>query len=120
MSQTSLQRWTPQPVLDTTTSLQLLDRKLQQSLPVSTAATGRSESYTTTDFSTPRRQILCLQQGPEGKVPAFIIKYKAPHKVSLAHIRAGLQDIDLDEVLCLQGEELPEDICRRIVAAIIV
>lgn len=70
--------------------------------------------------SRPRADQFCVyNKGPEGKVPAFIIEYKAPHKVSLAHIRAGLQDMDLDEVLRLQEEESPEDICRRIVAAII-
>lgn len=29
-------------------------------------------------------------KGPEGKKPAFIIEYKAHHKVSLAHIKSGL------------------------------
>ncbi|GLA67404.1 hypothetical protein AtubIFM54640_010722 [Aspergillus tubingensis] len=73
-----------------------------------------------TRTSRPRADQFCVyNKGPEEKVPAFIVEYKAPHKVSLAHIRAGLQDMDLDEVLHVQGEETPEDICRRIVAAII-
>ncbi|KAL4933489.1 uncharacterized protein BDV17DRAFT_252102 [Aspergillus undulatus] len=68
----------------------------------------------------PRADQFCVyNKGPEGKVPAFIIEYKAPHKVSLSHIMAGLQDMDLDEVVRLQEEELPEVICRRVVAAVI-
>lgn len=52
-------------------------------------------------------------------MPAFIIEYKAPHKLSLAHIKAGLQDMDLDRVVRYQEEETPEDICRRVLAAVI-
>lgn len=52
-------------------------------------------------------------------MPAFIIEYKAPYKVSLAHIKAGLRDMDLDEVVRLQEDESPEIICRRVVAALI-
>ncbi|OJD26199.1 hypothetical protein ACJ73_02430 [Blastomyces percursus] len=70
--------------------------------------------------SRPRADQFCVyNKGPERKVPAFIIEYKAPHKVSLAHIKAGLQVMNLDEVLRLQEEESPQDICRRVVAAII-
>jgi hypothetical protein len=57
--------------------------------------------------------------GPGEKVPAFIIEYKAPHKLSLAHIKEGLQKIELDKVVRYQEEEMPEDICRRVLAAII-
>ncbi|GFF59791.1 hypothetical protein IFM51744_10050 [Aspergillus udagawae] len=70
--------------------------------------------------SQPQADQFCVyNKGPKGKVPTFIIEYKAPHKVSLAHIRAGLQDMDLDEVLHLQEEESPEDIYRHTIAAII-
>ncbi|KAH8431010.1 uncharacterized protein LDX57_008671 [Aspergillus melleus] len=80
----------------------------------------RGQKNTQTRTSRPRADQFCVyNKSPEEKVPAFIVEYKAPHKVSLAHIRAGLQDMDLDEVLHVQGEESPEDICRRIVAAII-
>lgn len=47
-------------------------------------------------------QFSVYKEGPEGEVPAFIIEYKAPHKVSLAHIRAGLQGMGVDGVLRLQ------------------
>ncbi|KAL4893407.1 hypothetical protein BDV59DRAFT_30432 [Aspergillus ambiguus] len=86
----------------------------------STQPPRRGQKATQQRTSRPRADQFCVyNKGPEGKVPAFIIEYKAPHKVSLAHIRAGLQDMDLDEVLRLQEGESPEDICRRTVAAII-
>ncbi|KAL4985840.1 hypothetical protein BDW68DRAFT_164296 [Aspergillus falconensis] len=70
--------------------------------------------------SRPRADQFCVyNKGQEGKVPAFIIEYKAPHKVSLSHIKAGLQDMDLDEVVRLQKVESPEVICRRVMAAVI-
>ncbi|KAE8322891.1 hypothetical protein BDV39DRAFT_218158 [Aspergillus sergii] len=81
---------------------------------------GRSQKTTQPRNSRPRADQFCVcNKGPEGKVPAFIIEYKAPHKFSLAHIKAGLQDMDLDEVLRLKKEKSPEDICRRVVAAVI-
>ncbi|KKK18214.1 hypothetical protein P175DRAFT_0508565 [Aspergillus ochraceoroseus IBT 24754] len=68
----------------------------------------------------PRADQFCVyNKGPNGKVPAYIIEYKAPHKVSLAHIKTGLEDMDLDEVLRFQEKESSEDICRRVVAAVI-
>ncbi|KAF7592483.1 hypothetical protein BBP40_000218 [Aspergillus hancockii] len=51
-------------------------------------------------------QFSVYNKGPQGKVPAFIIEYKAPQQVSLAHIRAGLQGMDLDEVLRLHDNQL--------------
>ncbi|KAB8268669.1 hypothetical protein BDV30DRAFT_8761 [Aspergillus minisclerotigenes] len=81
---------------------------------------GRSERNTQPRNSRPRADQFCVyNKGPEGKVPAFIIEYKAPHKFSRAHIKAGLQDMDLEEVSRLQKEESPEDICRRVMAAVI-
>ncbi|KAL4748494.1 hypothetical protein BDW72DRAFT_180260, partial [Aspergillus terricola var. indicus] len=70
--------------------------------------------------SRPRADQFCVyNKGQEGKVPAFIIEYKAPHKVSLSHIKAGLQDMELDEAVRFQKDESPEVICRRVVAAVI-
>jgi hypothetical protein len=70
--------------------------------------------------SRPRADQFCVyNRGVEDKVPAFIIEYKAPHKLSLAHIKAGLGDMELDPVIRYQPHEKPEDICRRVVAAVI-
>ncbi|KAJ5584704.1 uncharacterized protein N7459_004504 [Penicillium hispanicum] len=87
---------------------------------ISTQPPQRGQKATQPRTSRPRADQFCVyNKGPGEKVPAFIIEYKAPHKVSLAHIRAGLQDMDLDEVLRLQEDESPEDICRRTMAAVI-
>lgn len=68
----------------------------------------------------PRADQFCVyNNGPDEKIPAFIVEYKVPHKVSLAHIKAGLQEMNLDEVLRFQEKEPPEDICRRTIAAVI-
>jgi hypothetical protein len=56
---------------------------------------------------------------PGKKVPAFIVEYKAPHKLTLAHILAGLSGMEVDQVVCYQEHETPQDICRRVVAAVI-
>ncbi|OKL55242.1 hypothetical protein UA08_09486 [Talaromyces atroroseus] len=68
----------------------------------------------------PRADQFCVyNRGPEEKEPSYILEYKAPHKFSLAHIKAGLQDMVLEDVLRYQEDESPEDICRRVVAAVI-
>ncbi|QGA17402.1 hypothetical protein EYB26_005073 [Talaromyces marneffei] len=68
----------------------------------------------------PRADQFCVyNRGPDEKVPSFLIEYKALHKLSLAHIKAGLQDMELDRIVRYQKEESPEDTCRRVVAAVI-
>jgi len=81
---------------------------------------ARSQGATPPRQSRPRADQFCVySKGPGGKVPGFIIEYKAPHKLSLAHINAGLQDMEVDQVVRYQQDETPEDICRRVVAAVI-
>lgn len=60
-----------------------------------------------------------LKLANRGKVPAFIVEYKAPHKLTPAHIKAGLREIELDQVVRYQEVEKPEDTCQRVVAAVI-
>uniref|UniRef100_A0A093VMC0 Reticulocyte-binding protein 2 like a n=1 Tax=Talaromyces marneffei PM1 TaxID=1077442 RepID=A0A093VMC0_TALMA len=68
----------------------------------------------------PRADQFCVyNRGPDKREAAFVIENKAPHKFSLAHIKAGLQDMELDHIVRYQKDESPEDICRRVVAAII-
>lgn len=90
------------------------------SVGLATHQSKRSRVATQPRNSRPRADQFCVyNKGPEIKQPAFIIEYKAPHKVSLAHIKAGLQDMDLDEVLRYKDVEPPEEICRRVIAAVI-
>ncbi|CAI7673775.1 unnamed protein product [Penicillium palitans] len=70
--------------------------------------------------SRPRADQFCVyNKGPEEKVPAFIVEYKAPHKLMLAHIKAGLREMELDQVVRYQESDKPEDTCQRVVAAVI-
>ncbi|PWY87119.1 hypothetical protein BO94DRAFT_535225 [Aspergillus sclerotioniger CBS 115572] len=81
---------------------------------------GQDRNAAPQKISRPRADQFCVyNKGPDGKVPAFIIEYKAPHKLSLAHIKAGLQDMNLDDVLRLKEDESPEDTCRRVIGAVI-
>ncbi|OJD13932.1 hypothetical protein AJ78_05669 [Emergomyces pasteurianus Ep9510] len=89
-------------------------------LPPQQPDPGETQRTSQPRSSRPRADQFCVyNKGDDGKVPAFIVGYKAPHKFSLAHIKAGLQDMDLDEVLCFKERESPEVICRRVVAAVI-
>jgi len=81
---------------------------------------ARTREPTQAGTSRPRADQFCVyNKGPEEKIPAFIIEYKAPHKLSIAHIKAGLQDMELDQVVRYQEVEKPDDICRRVMAAVI-
>ncbi|KAL6232749.1 hypothetical protein BDW75DRAFT_246950 [Aspergillus navahoensis] len=96
-------------------------RLAAKSAAIGTSAQPRRRSQRPSQpRSRPRADQFCVyNKGLGVKVPAFIIEYKAPHKVSLSHIKAGLQDMDLDEVVRLQKVESPEVICRRVMAAVI-
>ncbi|KAL4958856.1 uncharacterized protein BDV14DRAFT_23722 [Aspergillus stella-maris] len=105
-------------------SLSLSQKPPRRSTRLATKSTSVGLSVQLSKKSQPRSrpradQFCVYNKGLEGKVPAFIIEYKAPHKISLSHIKAGLQDMDLDEVVRLQKDESPEVICRRVVAAVI-
>uniref|UniRef100_A0A093VE36 Putative AAA family ATPase y4kL n=1 Tax=Talaromyces marneffei PM1 TaxID=1077442 RepID=A0A093VE36_TALMA len=85
-------------------------------------STSRMRRQTTAQPRPPRSradQFCVYNRGPDEKVPSFLIEYKAPHKLSLAHIKAGLQDMELDRIVRYQKDESPEDICRRVVAAVV-
>ncbi|KAE8553831.1 hypothetical protein TMatcc_006710 [Talaromyces marneffei ATCC 18224] len=48
----------------------------------------------------PRADQFCVyNRGPDEKVPSFLIEYKALSKLSLAHIKTGLQDMELDRIV---------------------
>lgn len=73
----------------------------------------------------PRADQFCvynISSGTEDKnirVPAFIIEYKAPHKLDLACIHEGLKDMKLEEVINSHKTQSPQDHFRRLVAAAI-
>ncbi|EAW11094.1 uncharacterized protein ACLA_067310 [Aspergillus clavatus NRRL 1] len=85
-------------------------------------STSRMRRETTAQprLARPRADQFCVyNRGLDEKIPSFLIEYKAPHKLSLAHIKAGLQDMELDRIVRYQKDESPEDICRRVVAAVV-
>lgn len=88
--------------------------------------TSKSTSQTRRQTTTPSHrphpqadQFYVYNQGPNKKIPSFSIKYKAPHKLSLAHIKAGLQDIELDRIVRYQIDKSPKDIFHRVIAAVV-
>ncbi|KAM0670931.1 hypothetical protein ACQRIU_001326 [Beauveria bassiana] len=89
----------------------------------SLSAATRQESHRKPQqqrLARPKADQFCVyNKGSSERTPAFIVEYKAPHKLSLAHIKAGLMDMDLDDIVRLQENETPEIICRRVVAAVI-
>lgn len=68
----------------------------------------------------PRADQFCVyNRGPETNVPAFIVEYKAPHKVSLVRIRAGLREMDVSLVERYKGTKNVKKACSYLIAAII-
>ena len=57
-------------------------------------------------------------QNTEHRTAAFIIEYKAPHKLTLGYIYEGLNDMELEVARCRETDS-PQDHFRRLVAAII-
>jgi hypothetical protein len=53
----------------------------------------------------------------EERVPAFIIEYKAPHKLTLKAIQEGLRDTVLQDILDYEDDDTPRKKYQRLVAA---
>ncbi|PSN73790.1 hypothetical protein BS50DRAFT_607293 [Corynespora cassiicola Philippines] len=58
-------------------------------------------------------------QNTENRVAAFIMEYKAPHKLPLGYVYEGLEDMDLEDVIRCQETDTPRHRCRRLMAAVI-
>ncbi|KAF3482687.1 uncharacterized protein GIQ15_02011 [Arthroderma uncinatum] len=70
--------------------------------------------------SRPRADQFCVYStGPGGTIPAFIIEYKAPHKLTLDTIEAGLMDMEVDDVVVYSESDDLVKVARRRVAAVI-
>ncbi|KAF2182685.1 hypothetical protein K469DRAFT_636613 [Zopfia rhizophila CBS 207.26] len=84
---------------------------------VATAGTARS--------SRPRADQFCVYntssatQNTEHRIAAFIIEYKAPHKLPLGYIYEGLDDMELEDVIRYRETDTPQDHFRRLIAAVI-
>ena len=86
-------------------------------------ARSSSASAKTTRSSHPRADQFCVYntgtQNSENRVAAFVIEYKAPHKLPLGYIYEGLADIELDDVVRACDADTPRDQYRRLIAAVI-
>ena len=75
--------------------------------------------------SHPRADQFCVYntssetQNTEHRIAAFIIEYKAPHKLTLGDIYEGLNDMELEEVVRRRKTDSPQDHFRRLIAAVI-
>ncbi|OCK78447.1 hypothetical protein K432DRAFT_427262 [Lepidopterella palustris CBS 459.81] len=63
--------------------------------------------------------ILGNAESTHSRVAAFIIEYKAPHKLTLGYIYEGLDNMDLNNVVYCRDTDSPRDFFRRLVAAVI-
>ncbi|OCL01491.1 hypothetical protein AOQ84DRAFT_434837 [Glonium stellatum] len=87
--------------------------------PAAAATVGAARSFR------PRADQFCVYntssetQNAEHRIAAFIIEYKAPHKLTLGYIYEGLNDMELEEVVRCRETDSPQDHFRRLVAAII-
>ncbi|CAG7996873.1 unnamed protein product [Penicillium nalgiovense] len=92
-------------------------------LPPSTQPDAKSQESGKQKQPRPRADQFCVynvyNKKPKERLPAFIVEYKPPHKLTLAHIMAGLSGMEVDQVVRYQKDETPGDICRRVVAAVI-
>ncbi|KAF3029606.1 hypothetical protein E8E12_000161 [Didymella heteroderae] len=64
-------------------------------------------------------QFCVYNMSDDKRVAAFVIEYKAPHKIPLGFIYEGLDDMDLDEVVQCRENESSRDRFRRLMAAVI-
>jgi len=55
----------------------------------------------------------------EKRVAAFILEFKAPHKLPLSYIYEGLDDMDLEDVVQCRESDTTKDGFRRLIAAVI-
>src|SRR5690242_19277882 len=89
----------------------------------SSSITPNSTATTRIKTSRPSRaradQFCVYNTSDDQRVAAFVIEYKAPHKIPLGYIYEGLDDMRLDEVVQYRENESSRDRFRRLIAAVI-
>lgn len=123
----------PDPVLQSLQDLSLSNGQPRRRSPRfqapatqtdSSAKVARSSSPIVPNSSRSRPDQFCIysvtgESGAVHRVPATTAEYKAPHKLTLGHIYAGLTAMNVAEIV---KEGLEEDVtrrCQRLMAAII-
>lgn len=94
-----------------------LQAKAGSSAPSNPTDTTRNE---TSPFFRARADQFCVYNtSDDQRIAAFVVAYKAPHKIPLGFIYEGLDDIDLDKVVQYHENESPRDRFRLLMAAVI-
>ncbi|KAF3031373.1 hypothetical protein E8E12_001140 [Didymella heteroderae] len=89
----------------------------------SSSASSNPTDTTRNETSRPSRaradQFCVYNTSDDKRVAAFVIEYKAPHKIPLGYIYEGLDDMDLDDVVQYRENESSRDRFRRLMAAVV-
>ena len=97
--------------------------RLQAKAKDSSVASSDPAAATRAGPARPRADQICVYntgtQNTENRVAAFIMEYKAPHKLPLSYIYEGLEDMKLEDIILCRETETPQDRCRRLIAAVI-
>ncbi|RYN62676.1 hypothetical protein AA0117_g12905 [Alternaria alternata] len=104
-----------------------LQAKAKETRPSGSTDTVEAEDAgrrSTASSSRPRADQFCVYntgttRSAQDRVAAFILEYKAPHKLPLGYIYEGLGEMELDEVVQCHDDETLRDRFRRLVAAVI-
>ncbi|RYN17076.1 hypothetical protein AA0114_g11730 [Alternaria tenuissima] len=92
--------------------------------PTGTAVAEEAGRKSTAGSSRPRADQFCVYntgttRSAQDRIAAFILEYKAPHKLPLGYIYEGLGEMELEEVVQCHEDETVRDRFRRLVAAVI-
>ncbi|KNG46173.1 hypothetical protein TW65_07084 [Stemphylium lycopersici] len=104
-----------------------LQAKAKETQPSGSTDTAEAEDAgrkSTASSSRPRADQFCVYntgttRSTQDRVAAFILEYKAPHKLPLGYIYEGLGEMELDDVVQCHDDETLRDRFRRLVAAVI-
>ena len=98
-------------------------KKETQTSSVDQAGSSTAMREGTTRASRPRADQFCVYntsaQNTENRIAAFIIEYKAPHKLPLGYIYEGLEDMELEDVIQQRETDTSQEQFRRLIAAVI-
>ncbi|RYO45089.1 hypothetical protein AA0116_g13453 [Alternaria tenuissima] len=104
--------------------LQAKAKKTRPSGSTDAAEAEDAGRKSTASSSRPRADQFCVYntgttRSAQDHIAAFILEYKAPHKLPLGYIYEGLGEMELDEVVQCRDDETLRDRFRRLVAAVI-
>lgn len=100
-------------------------RLLEQSAKLGELSSAVKGSGEVSKSIRPRADQFCVyhksnkSQDEAYSIAAYVVEYKAPHKLTLGYIYEGLDEMDLKEVICCRKTDWPKEKFRRLLAAII-